>query len=95
MKDEIEVAEKMDSTPPLFTINGCGFKLYGDTLYLTLIFIPIIPLARYMLEPVKDQHGKTLYRFYGKKKLKRWQRIWVGLIVILILVFIVRIFFNI
>lgn len=57
--------------PILFTLNGCGTKIYGDTLYLTLLFIPILPLSSYDLKETNDGQ----FSFYGKRPLttpKKW-----------------------
>jgi tetratricopeptide (TPR) repeat protein len=64
----------------MHTINGCGTVLYGDTQYFALIFIPLLPLARFSVEKV----GDNKYKFYGKLKLHYWQQIWVYLLVTVI-----------
>lgn len=74
------------SAPSLGTINGIGTKIYGDTLYFVVLFIPVIPIARYSLE----DHGNGSYTFFGKlelhKRQKYWQYILIGLVVIWILI---------
>lgn len=68
--------------PPLYTLNGCGARLYGNTpfapdptryftiLYLTFLFIPILPLRRYLVHGSKDG-----YYFHGKT---RWTPLMLG-----------------
>lgn len=65
--------------PPLFTIWGFGTNIYGDTLFLTALFFPVLPLARYTLEA----QGDGRYIFYGKLPLTTKQRwwFWIGLII--------------
>ncbi|WP_428897972.1 hypothetical protein Dip518_000159 [Parelusimicrobium proximum] len=72
-------------TPVMWTINGCGSKIYGNTLFLTLIYIPVLPLARYAV----TYEGDNTYSFHGKLKLKTWQKVWLwaGLIGLAILLF--------
>jgi hypothetical protein len=64
--------QSVKNAPPLGTLNGVGTKIYGDTLYLVLLFIPVLPLASYEL---KTNDGGS-YTFYGKKPLKTWQKWW-------------------
>ncbi|MGB8681758.1 MAG: hypothetical protein WCD12_02640 [Candidatus Binatus sp.] len=68
----------ISSAPSLRTINGVGFALYGNsdhdadtesyvtTYYFAVLFIPIIPLARYRVIQVGKQ-----YRFLGKMPLRK------------------------
>lgn len=65
--------------PPLFTIWGFGTNIYGDTLFLTALFFPVLPLARYTLEA----QGDGRYIFYGRLPLTTKQRwwFWIGLII--------------
>ena len=51
--------------------NGTGTTIYGDTLYLVVLAIPIIPISRFNCERIYNG-----YRFYGKLKLRTWQRVW-------------------
>ncbi|WP_424244755.1 hypothetical protein Dip510_002024 [Elusimicrobium posterum] len=71
--------------PILFTLNGIGSKLYGDTLYLVFLFIPVIPLSRYAVEDA----GDNSYLFHGKLKLTTFKRVWkwVALISLFVLLF--------
>jgi hypothetical protein len=67
------------NAPPLFTFWGFGTTLYGDTLYLTALFIPVIPIARYSVQ--SQLNGK--YLFTGKLSLRPKQKLWfwAGLII--------------
>lgn len=68
--------KEIGSAPPLFTLNGFGFMLYGNqpyqrqsnlefsTLYLTALFIPIFPLARYLVEST----GEKQWAFHAKSR---------------------------
>lgn len=78
------------SAPSLFTLNGCGTKIYGDTLYFVLIFIPLIPIARYSIE----NHGNGSYSFLGKRKLYKWQKYWQYIIIGIICVWILIAVFS-
>ena len=69
--------EPIKSAPSLTTVNGIGTVLYGNsdydaqtqshltTLYFTILFIPILPIARYRV----IQHGSS-YQFLGKARLR-------------------------
>ncbi|MGB2579182.1 hypothetical protein AAIR98_001101 [Elusimicrobium simillimum] len=61
------------SAPPMFTWNGIGTKVYGNTLYLVLIYIPVLPIGRYAVE----KEGYNSYYFHGKLKLTKAQKIWL------------------
>ncbi len=76
----------ISSAPSLGTTNGVGTKIYEDTLYFVLFFIPIFPISRYSLE----NSGSNSYRFFGKLELHKWQKVWqwglgIGLILLIIL----------
>jgi tetratricopeptide (TPR) repeat protein len=77
MEQKKKFGKPIKSAPTLYTLNGCGTVLYGDTQYFALIFIPILPLARFSVEQV----GKKQYKFFGKLKLHHWQQIWIYLFV--------------
>jgi hypothetical protein len=68
------------NAPTMYCINGCGTRMYGDILYFVLLFIPIIPWARYSVQELGD--GR--YNFFGKLDLPQWQKAWkyIGLVVI-------------
>ena len=83
LKDDITQLEKLidqkkitgvpiSSAPTLYTVNGIGATLYGDTQYFVLIFIPIFPIARFSVERLDNNS----YRFFGKLDLHSWQKIW-------------------
>jgi len=85
------------STPSLSTINGAGFKLYGSsdydpesesfmtTHYFVFLFIPIFPISRYR---VISSDGYS-YRFIGKGKLRKADKIHIGIVVAIFLAMIV------
>jgi hypothetical protein len=71
------------NAPTMWTLNGFGTKIYGDTLWFVALFIPVFPIARYKLE----NHGNS-YSFHGKLALHGWQNVWriIGVILIVIVV---------
>jgi len=81
----VKHGKPIKSGPTMYTINGIGSKVYGDTLYFVVLFIPLFPIARYTL----TNHGDGTYSFYGKLTLHKWQKIWLysflGIIAIWIL----------
>lgn len=75
--------EPMKGTPPLGTVNGIGFRLYGthkpdghghyiSTLYFTFVFIPLLPITSYV---VQDAEGGGWY-FLAKAPLPLFGRVW-------------------
>lgn len=74
-----EDLKPIDSAPSLSTFNGIGTKLYGRrdydattnsyiaTLFFTVLFIPIFPIAAYRVIDA----GGGYYRFLGKARLSR------------------------
>ncbi len=88
--------EPIKSAPSLYTINGFGVALYGNTdknpsdgsymatYYLVFFFVPVLPLARYRVIPTG-----TGYRFLGKGALRPFDMwhiaISIGLIVLMFL----------
>jgi hypothetical protein len=58
--------------PRLHATNGFGSTIYGDTLYVVCLMIPVVPIRRYSLELV----GPNSYRFFGELKLHPWQKVW-------------------
>ncbi len=77
IKDSLEERIKkqgkpIKSAPNLSTTNGFGSRIYGDTLYLVFLFIPIVPIRRYTLELVSNGS----YRFFGEIELHKWQKVW-------------------
>ena len=65
------VGTPIKSAPTLHLVNGCGTILYGSTLYIVILGIPIFPIARYNYESFGNQ-----YRFRGKLKLHTYQVVW-------------------
>lgn len=70
-KGQSESGRPIKSAPSLYTNNGVGKTIYGKTLYLVFLNIPILPLARYNCEPTTNG-----FRFYGKLELHIWQKVW-------------------
>ncbi|NDK07796.1 hypothetical protein EOM39_00950 [Candidatus Gracilibacteria bacterium] len=56
----------------LFTLNGCGVSIYGDTTYVTFIWFPFIPISCWKVTDL----GNGKYQFYGKKEMPTWKRVW-------------------
>lgn len=83
MEERITKQGKPSGAPSLGTLNGVGLKIYGDTLYFTVLYIPIIPISRWNLE----NHGNS-FTFYGKLELTDTQKIWrtIGIIAVVGLV---------
>lgn len=85
--------EPIHSAPSLYTINGCGVTLYGNTdhdsetgsymatYYLVLLFIPILPLCRYRV----ISSGPNSYRFLGKGPLRTFDKWHIAISAFLIL----------
>jgi hypothetical protein len=82
----------ISSAPSLYTINGFGFTVYGNsdydeetrsyvtTHYFVALFIPLFPIARYRV--IHQPGGK--YSFLGKLPLRavdRWH-LWIAIIAI-------------
>jgi hypothetical protein len=77
----------ISSAPPLFTLNGFGCTVYGNsdfdvetrscvmTYYFVALFIPVFPIARYRV----IQEGGGQYRFLGKVPLRNMDRWHLGL----------------
>jgi hypothetical protein len=69
------------------TVNGTGFRLYGNTgydeetksyvatYYFVFLFIPILPIARYRV----IRTDRNLYRFLGKLPLRTLHRWHLGI----------------
>ena len=83
----------IDSAPSLFTFNGCGVKLYGNTepdnasgsymatYYLVLVLIPIFPICRYRVIST----GGNGYRFLGKGRLRLFDKWHIAILIGIIL----------
>jgi len=75
--------KSINSAPSLRTVNGFGTKVYGHeqfpadqslyftVLYFTAAYIPIFPIARYL---VKDGAGGG-WHFLGKARWTQWMKI--------------------
>lgn len=92
LKDLKELMEKRiakhgipGKTPSLGTLNTVGFRMYGDTNYFSILFIPLIPISRWSCEDL----GAGQYNFMGKLELTKaqgiWQKIAIAIIIILII----------
>jgi len=90
MHADIDGVEPIESAPSLYTINGCGTTLYGESLAFVLLSIPIFWFARYSVTPV----GNNKYSFHGKKKLAPWQIIWNIVIAVCIAIFFISFQFQ-
>src|ERR1700733_11399448 len=74
---------------PMFTINGCGFRLYGKSkydpgtgsimknLYFVFVFLPLSPIARYRVQKIRARSffSRVSYIFLGKGELRPADRI--------------------
>ena len=76
LKKERELqGEPISSAPGIGNFYGIGTAIYGDTYYFIVFHIPVLPLGRYNCQQLFNG-----YRFLGKLKLHKWQKIWqVGL----------------
>ncbi len=68
----VKYGKPIGKAPSMSTINGIGTRVYGDTLYFVVLFIPVIPIARYSLE----NHVDGSYSFFGELELHKWQEYW-------------------
>ncbi len=82
LEDPRLFAEPMRTTPTLFTLNAVGFRLWGASdqrpdgtyiagHYLVALFLPILPLGRYVVWPL----GKGV-DFQGRLPLTPMMRAW-------------------
>jgi hypothetical protein len=88
-----EGLQPLAAAPSLHTVNGIGTMLYGRrdadpenksyvaTLYFTVFYLPIFPLAAYRV----INAGRNAYRFLGKAPLKRTAFIPTAVILAIIL----------
>jgi len=89
--------EKISDAPGLSTINGIGTTLYGSApfpsdqhlrysiLYFVFFYIPVFPLARYVVEPT----GQNRWKFFGKTKWTQSMKVHLAVTCTLILVGII------
>ena len=78
--------DPVKSAPSLYTLNGCGVTLYGNTdanpfdgshmatYYLVILFVPVLPLARYRVIPTAGG-----YRFLGKGPLRSIDKLHIAI----------------
>ena len=78
--------QPISSAPKLFTYNGCGLTLYGNTdpdpasgsyvatYYFVFLFVPIFPISRYRV----ISSGNS-YRFLGKASLRAFDKLHLAL----------------
>jgi len=86
--------EPITTAPSLYTLNGCGVALYGNsdrdtetgsymaTYYFVLLFVPIFPICRYRVKPT----GEGGYRFLGKGKLRTFDKWHLAISIVVILI---------
>ena len=79
--------------PTLVTINGIGFKLYGETdydpetesylttHYFVMLFLPLFPIRRYRVV----RHDGNRYEFLGRAPLRDLDKWHIGIFVALLL----------
>lgn len=96
LKRRFPLMRDLKGVPALFTLNGCGFSLYGrrdfdqqthtyvKTRFISLVFVPVFPWDAYRVADA----AKGWY-FIGKEPLGKitlgWQRlVAVGLVALLI-----------
>lgn len=96
-KRQEKLGTPIKSAPTLFTVWGIGARMWGDTHYFTIFWIPFIPIARYSIEPhpflAQLPFVSGNYKFYGKLELHPWQKTWqlviigilIGLVISVIL----------
>jgi hypothetical protein len=88
----------VSSAPTLYSINGCGFTVYGNTdldresgsymttYYFVLLFIPIFPICRYRVK----SSGNS-YNFLGKGQLRPFDKAHLAISLIgILLLFLVN-----
>jgi curved DNA-binding protein CbpA len=86
----------IDSTPPLWTLNGFGTTLYGEgdpdpntgsvvkVLWIVGLFIPLVPITRYRVVP----DGNKGYRFLGQLRLSGQLLWWRNLAVAVVILWV-------
>jgi tetratricopeptide (TPR) repeat protein len=80
--------EPLNGAPGMFTFNGIGTRLYGNaeydprdgtsigTLYFVLLFLPVFPLAEYLVRPASSGGWRAAYTFFGRVPTSRMHRLW-------------------
>jgi hypothetical protein len=68
-------------TPPsLSTYYGFGTMLYGRTLFVTMLFLPILAIGHYLVRREGDS-----YLYLGRLPLSSWHKIWNSVVVLALL----------
>ena len=89
LRDALREVERsprpLERAPTLFTLNGIGFRLYGErdrwpdgsyvaTYCFCVVFIPIVPVAAYRVRQVSTMS----YQFLAKEPLGPIAKVWRG-----------------
>ncbi len=81
--------DPVEKTPRMFTFNGFGTRLYGRkdldratgfrvaTLWLTMLFVPIFPIRRYLVRS-EDEKNFEFYARYGASVGQNLWRVMLG-----------------
>lgn len=81
-------AERIRGAPMMHTVNGIGTRLYGaaepnpadgtsiGTLFLTVVYVPVLPLACYLVRPTSAKGLNRSWQFFAKVPLTRGHRTW-------------------
>lgn len=92
----------VSSAPSLSTVNGFGFRLYGQSdldpetgsysanHYFTALFIPVFPVGRYRV----ISSGSNGYRFLGKLPFRNSEKWHLGIGLAVIACLVLAIFFD-
>ena len=97
----LQTPSPLKAAPSLFTVNGCGVMLYGRrdprpdrshvaTTYVTLLFVPLLPLASYRIIKQPDNR----YLFLGRVPLSRIQRYYRSALALAVVLLIAGASFN-
>jgi tetratricopeptide (TPR) repeat protein len=80
-------SEPVKKAPTMYTLNGCGTSLYGKaeadaaegthiaTLFIVFVFLPIFPLAAYLVAPAEGRAWYFLRRVPLNQKMRRWRQL--------------------
>jgi tetratricopeptide (TPR) repeat protein len=81
-------AERVHGAPAMHTVNGIGTRLYGAaepnradgtsiaTLYFTVVYLPVLPLASYLVRADAGTGLNRSWQFFAKVPLTRGHRVW-------------------
>ena len=81
LRDEIiadGIVMPITSAPLLDSSNWFGTRIFGDTVYVVLLFAPVWALGRYRVASMAPDH----YSFKGRLRLRLWQRAFNGAVVL-------------